>query len=322
MTSISEAWFEGDAEAADAPTQRGCSDGPQPGNSRRCRGRAGPLHRHRDDCIQAFMNTLAIFEQFRSLLGEEAARNFAATLEGMLDEARNSVTKEDFRILRESIDANVSRLDAAIANLAEAQARTEVRVERLAQRIDQLAEAQARTEARVERLAQRIDQLAEAQARTEARVEELSREMSLLVKVVRRLGLRTDEHSGMILELRIRDRLPSYLGLWLRRARLTDVSALIDRVEPSLSLAELEDVTRADLIAEGLLDGVPAYVVGEVSWTADSDDVDRAARRAAALVKAGLAAVALVACDRISDKTAAYAKSEGVRILRQGRLVA
>ena len=247
------------------------------------------------------MNTLAIFEQFRSLLGEEAARNFAATLEGMLDEVRNSVTKEDFRILRESIDANVSRLDAAIANLAEAQARTEVRVERLAQRIDQLAEAQARTE---------------------ARVEELSREMSLLVKVVRRLGLRTDEHSGMILELRIRDRLPSYLGLWLRRARLTDVSALIDRVEPSLSLAELEDVTRADLIAEGLLDGVPAYVVGEVSWTADSDDVDRAARRAAALVKAGLAAVALVACDRISDKTAAYAKSEGVRILRQGRLVA
>ncbi|MFM9058784.1 MAG: hypothetical protein ACKOSQ_06660 [Planctomycetaceae bacterium] len=282
------------------------------------------------------MNTLAIFEQFRSLLGEESARNFAATLEGMLDEVRNSVTKEDFRILRDSIDANVSRLDAAIANLAEAQARTEARVEQLAeaqartearveqlaQRLEQLAEAQARTEARVDRLAERIDQLAEAQARTEARVEELSREMSLLVKVVRRLGLRTDEHSGMILELRIRDRLPSCLGLWLRRARLTDVSALIDRVEPSLSLTELEDVTRADLIAEGLLDGRPAYVVGEVSWTADSDDVDRAARRAAALVKAGLAAVALVACDRISDKTAAYAKSEGVRILRQGRLVA
>ena len=282
------------------------------------------------------MNTLAIFEQFRPVLGEEAARNFAATLEGMLDEARNSVTKEDFRILRDSIDANVSRLDAALAKLAEgqqhlweAQARTEARVEQLAQaqarteaRVDQLAEAQARTEARLEQLAQRVEQLAQAQARTEARVEELSREMSLLVKVVKRLGLRTDDHSGMILELRIRDRLPSYLGLWLRRARLTDVSALIDRIEPALSLAELEDVTRADLIAEGLLDGVPAYVVGEVSWTADSDDVDRAARRAAALVKAGLAAVALVACDRISDKTAAYAKSEGVRVLRQGRLVA
>jgi chromosome segregation ATPase len=275
------------------------------------------------------MNVFAIYEQFRPLLGEDGAKVFAQALDGLLQEAKDSVKKSDFQTLAESVDRSISRLDAALEKLATAQARTEQRVEELAQaqarteqRVEELAQAQARTEQRVEELAEGQKRLWEAQARTEKRLEELAHEVSLLAKALRRLAIRTDEHSGIILELQFRDRLASYLGLWLRRARLADVAALIEQVEPMLSSGELEDLTRADLIAEGLLDGTPTFVVGEVSWTADSEDVDRAVRRAAALAKAGLKAVALVACDRLSDKAAAYARSQGARVIRKGRLVA
>jgi hypothetical protein len=63
----------------------------------------------------------------------------------MFEELRDTVTKEDFRILRESIDADVSRLDSVLERLAEAQARTEGKV-------SELAEAQTRSEASITQL--------------------------------------------------------------------------------------------------------------------------------------------------------------------------
>jgi predicted nucleic acid-binding Zn-ribbon protein len=134
------------------------------------------------------MNTFRIYEEFKESLGEAAAKSLAQTLGTMFEELRNTVTKEDFQILRESIDANVSRLDTAIGRLAEAQERTESRVSELAQaqgrteaRVSELAEAQVRTETRVSELAQaqarteaRVSELAEAQVRTETRVSELA----------------------------------------------------------------------------------------------------------------------------------------------------
>ncbi|MFN4219134.1 MAG: hypothetical protein ACK4HB_07660 [Candidatus Bipolaricaulia bacterium] len=91
---------------------------------------------------------------------------------------------KEIRVTREDFD----RLTQTVAQLAQAQARTEQRLEELAQaqarteqRLDQLAQAQARTEQRLEELAQaqarteqRLDQLAQAQARTDAAVRELA----------------------------------------------------------------------------------------------------------------------------------------------------
>jgi hypothetical protein len=91
------------------------------------------------------MNTYRVYEDLKATLGDAAAKSLAQTLGTMFDELKDTVTKEDFRILRESIDANVSRLDAAMSRLAEAQARTEVRM-------DELAQAQAGTEQEVRRL--------------------------------------------------------------------------------------------------------------------------------------------------------------------------
>ena len=218
------------------------------------------------------MNTFQIFEQFRGPLGEEAAKALAQTLGAMFAELKDSVTKEDFRILREASDANFARIDSV------------------------------------------LERLADAQARTEQSLQELT-------AVVRGLVIRTDRHEGDLLELRFQRRLPSYLGLYLRRAKVLQPADLLDEVEAKLDRPEVEDYLRADVLAQGLVDDKPTYVIGEVSYTADADDVERAARRAALLRKADLPAVGLVACESVQPQTIAYAREQGVRVWASGRFV-
>ena len=255
----------------------------------------------------ALMNTLMIYEQFRAVLGEEGAKGFAQTLGTMFEEAKNAATKEDMRILRESASTDFSRLEAAMTNLAQAQVRTEAQVKELAQ-------AQGRTEARVEELAQ-------AQGRTESRVEELAVNMTSFSTILNQLVIRSDRHEGSLLELRFRDRLPAYLGRFLRKGRVIQASDLLDQIEPKLAEAAVDDFLRTDVVATGMVEGQPTYLVGEVSYTVDADDVMRAARRAACLVKAGLPTIPLVACEKISPQTTAYARQEGVRVWVDGSLL-
>jgi hypothetical protein len=297
----------------------------------------------------ALMNTLAIYEQFRAILGEEQAKVFAQTLGTMIDEAKNATTKEDFRILGESIDADVTRLDKTLVKLAEAQVRTEARVEELAQaqtrtetrveqlaqaqvrtetRVEELAQAQARTEARVEELAQaqvrteaRVEELAQAQVRTEARLDRLEQTVERLINAIEKLVIRSDRHEGTLLELKFRTHLPSYLGRFLRKAKVIDASDLLDTLEPKLASVAVDDVLRADVVATGTFEGNPTYLVGEISYTADEDDVMRAARRAACLAKAGLPVIAMVACEAIPQPTAEYARREGVFVWVDGRVL-
>jgi len=253
------------------------------------------------------MNTFRIYEDLRVSLGDEAARALAQTLGGMFDELRNTVTKDDLHVLRESIDGDVSRLDAAITRLADAQARTE-------ERVSELAEAQGRTEARV-------SELAEAQGRTEARVADLAvaqQEMSL---VIQRLTIRTDTVVGRTFELQFRDRITSYLGCFLRRGRLVGNDELLELIEPHVDAREADDFLRADAVVKGMVDEVPTYVVVEVSCTGDVEDIVRAERRAKTLRKAGLASIPLLACDAISPESLTFARMTGVRVWCNGSMV-
>jgi hypothetical protein len=220
-----------------------------------------------------------IYEQFRTVLGEEGAKGFAQTLGTMFEEARNTTTKDDIRSLRESVETNIDRLEVAVTNLAQ------------------------------------------AQARTETRVEELAATMTSFANILNQLVIRSDRHEGSLLELRFRDRLPSYLGRFLRKGHVIQASDLIDQIEPKLAEAAVDDFLRTDVVATGLVEGKPTYLIGEVSYTVDADDVMRAARRAACLVKAGLPAIPLVACEKISPQTTAYARQEGVRVWVDGSLL-
>jgi hypothetical protein len=191
--------------------------------------------------------------------------------------------------------------------LAEAQARTEARV-------SELAEAQARTEGKVSELAQ-------AQARTEGAVSELAEAQKNMTLALQRLTIRTDTVVGRTFELQFRDRLTAYLGRFLRRGKLLSNDQLLEAIEPHVTEQEMEDFLRADAVASGFVDGRPTHVVVEVSSTGDVEDIVRAERRAATLRKAGLEAIALVACDAISPESMAIARMSNVRVWCNGCLV-
>jgi hypothetical protein len=302
------------------------------------------------------MNTYRIYEDFKATLGDAAAKSLAQTLGTMFEELKDSVTKEDFRMLRESIDANVARLDAAMTRLAdgqaklvEAQARTDVKMAELAQGQAKLFEAQARTDARMAELAEGQAKLFEAQARTDARMAEMAegqarlfegqaklfegqaklfeaqarteRQIETLTETVQRLTIRTDTVVGHTFELRFRDRLTAYLGRFLRRGKVVANDTLLDAIEPRVTTEEVEDFLRADIVAKGLVNGAETYVVVEVSSTGDTNDIVRAERRAAILRKAGLAALPLVACAAISSESLDFAHRSGVQVWCNGSLV-
>ncbi len=302
------------------------------------------------------MDTYRIYEQFKVTLGDDAAKALAETLGGMAEELRDSVTKEDFRTLRESIDADTARLESALVRLAEAQERTEVRLEQLTEaqqrtegRVDQLeatmlrlAEAQERTESRVDQLDAAMLRLTEAQERTDAKVAELAEaqvrtEASLtrldasvdkltaaqaeMASALQRLTIRTDDVVGRTFELQFRDRLTAYLGRFLRRGKIVPNDQLLEEIEPHLSKREIDSVLSVDVIAYGRVEGEPTYVVVEVSWTGDTEDIVRADERAKLLRQAGLAAIPLVACNAISPESTAMAKLRQVRIWCNGSLL-
>lgn len=253
------------------------------------------------------MNTFQIYEEFKGFLGEPAAKSLAHTLGTMFEELRNAVTKEDFRILRDSMDANVARLDTALGRLAEAQERTEGKVGELAAGQERLTLAQARTESKVSELAEAQTKLAVVQAD--------------VAVALQRLTIRTDAVVGRTFELQFRDRLTAYLGRFLRRGRLIANDELLDAIEKVVDDRDADDLLRADAIAEGIVDGSRAYVVVEASSTGDADDIVWAERRAATLRKAGLTAIPLVACDAISPESLALARMRSVRIWCNGSMI-
>jgi len=288
------------------------------------------------------MNTYRIYEDLRLTLGEEAAKSLAHTLGPMFEEARNTLTKTEFRELCAAIEARNAVVDTGFARLADAQSRTEAKVSELAEaqsrteaKVSDLAEAQSRTEAKVSELADgqarlteaqsrlegRVSELAVAQSRTEAKVSELAVALGSLTTTVERLSIRTDAVVGRTFELQFRDRLSSYLGRFLRRSKLLRNDEVLDAIESVLDSEECDEVLRVDAIASGLVDGVPSHVVVEVSSTGDTDDVVRAERRAAILRKAGMVAIPVVACEAISRETALFAQARGVRVWCSGTML-
>jgi hypothetical protein len=139
--------------------------------------------------------------------------------------------------------------------------------------------------------------------------------------VLTRHAARLDAVLGSTFELQFRDRLTSYLGRLMRRGRLLRNDEVLDAIEQAVDPDEADEVLRVDAIASGIIDGVASHVVAEVSATCGVDDIDRAARRAGILRKAGLAAVPLVACKVISPELRSYARSKQVRIWCDGTML-
>ena len=178
-----------------------------------------------------------------------------------------------------------------------------------------------------------VADLAVQQQETSARIAELavqqketSQEFKELGSTVRALSIRTDTTAGWALEWLVGKHLPACVGRRIRRCRIVGVMDIIESLEREPAVAGLtaddfDELRRADVVATGTIDGGSLYLVGEVSFTADNDDILRAARRAAVLRKAGQQAQAFVACDQINLVPAEIARREGVWVIHKGRLL-
>ena len=244
----------------------------------------------------------------------------------LLQDAEFVRTMEDLiaRTIRSRpADQQPSRLETALAELAEAQRRTEARVE-------EFAKAQLRTEERLGRLEATVAQLAEAQLRTEARVEELAEaqrrteeRLQEVVELQHWLVDRVGSMKGQLLEFTYRDKASAYFGRWIRRPEVVPINDLWDTLESRLPEEGFDDVLLLDLVVRGRPRACPdrvedVYLAVEVSCVMDREDVERAERRAGWLRQAGYVAVPVVAGETATEKAKMDAPCAGVAMVRDG----
>jgi ADP-ribose pyrophosphatase YjhB (NUDIX family) len=257
---------------------------------------------------------------------------------------QQKLTSAEVRDLAEQqklTSAELRDLSHTVAGLAEQQKLTSAELRDLSYTVADLAEQQKLTSAELRDLSHTVADLAEQQKLTSAEVRELAEQQKLtsvelrdlshtvadLADTVRTLHIRTDKTAGWALEWVVGNRLPAYVGREIKRCRVVGSMDVIESLEDRPAIRELSDedldqLRRADLIASGVIDDEKIYLVGEVSFTADNDDVLRAARRAAVLRKVGERSQPFVACDAIGSISAELARREGVWIIVEGRLLA
>jgi hypothetical protein len=183
--------------------------------------------------------------------------------------------------------------------------------ERIPQILAELAEAQRRTEARVEELAIRVDQLS-------AKIDLLTDSVQALVERARVTDTRLDAWDGFwsreLFETYARD----YFGDLVRRARVISVeeAGADDAFDAGkISEAELRQLDNLDIVVRGRSKADPSTEITlaiEISKTIDYNDVDRAAERAGIFNKAGIPAQPAVGGARIDDRVRKFADERGV----------
>ena len=132
-----------------------------------------------EETRKAFVMLIEEFEKRFNLMEKMATKDEMNSLKEIVAELAEAQKRTEERLteLAQRVDELAEaqkRTEERLNELAEAQKRTEERLNELAQRVDELAEAQRRTEERLNELAQRVDELAEAQKRTEERLNELA----------------------------------------------------------------------------------------------------------------------------------------------------
>jgi len=252
-------------------------------------------------------------------------------------------TRSDMHELRTALTdlATQQKLTSAeVRELAEQQKLTSAEVRELAEQqkltsaeVRDLAEQQKLTSAELQKLtltvaglSSTVTDLSSTVADLGSTVTDLSSTVADLGSSVRTVNIRNNTTAGWALEWVVCNHLPAYVGRQIKRCRVIGVMDVVESLEKSpavrgLTADDLEQLSRADLIATGTIDGEALYLVGEVSFTADNDDVLRATRRAAVLTKAGERSQPFVACDAISPISAELARREGVWVIVKGRLV-
>ena len=190
---------------------------------------------------------------------------------------------------------------------------------------EQVAALRAETERRFQEMAAEISRLSAAVAKLEAAVAKLEVGMGDLVKTQKRLIIDVADLKGERLERRYRERAPAYFRGLIRRARALTTEDLDELLEPAvdrghLSEDEAKEVLHSDVVVRGRRreDDSEVYLVVEVSSGVGPGDVERAARRAEILSRSGVAALAVLAGERITADASRRAREMHVRQVTDG----
>jgi hypothetical protein len=225
------------------------------------------------------MDTFRLYNELSQSLSPEAARVMARVLGDMYEELRQTVTKSDF-----------AELKSVVADLAQAQQRTE-------QRVEELAQAQQRTE-------QRLQALAEAQRRTEKEVRTLARGLEQTREMVGGLS----DAVGYGLEDRAMARLPRLL----EEEQGVQVEGRLIRRFVEYPDGGMDEV---NILGEGRRGESDISIVGEAKARLGKRDVDRFLKLVGRLEAAGLLRperLLLVVTYSLRPEIERYARTQGL----------
>jgi len=241
----------------------------------------------------------ALLTELQTVFDPQTADTLLSVLDKVATQVRAAgVTHEDF-----------SELKQIVADLAEAQRRSEERLSGVEERLSGVEERLSGVEERLERLERAVAELVEVQRKHEERLHKIEDDVGKL--------------KGYMLESRYRDRTPSYFGRWLRRAKVVDLNNLWETLETYLSEEELEEISALDLIITGKLknqpEGEALYLAVEISSIMDKHDVQRARQRAELLQRAGYRAIPVAAGEDATEGAEKEARKQKVVMLHDGR---
>jgi len=248
------------------------------------------------------LDTFSIYEELSVSLGDAPARAITKTLAKMHDDLANTVTKTEFNELK-SIVAELAeaqkRTEVKMEELAEAQRKTEERVNELAEaqkrtevKMEELAEAQRKTEERLDALTKRMDELAEAQKKTEERLNELAEAQRKTEERVNELAeaqRKTEETLTKLIkrvdniEVQLGG-LSMAVGYGIEDKLYPHIDRFVKKVfavEPENTILRQNieyDVDKFDeinLYTEGIKDGEEVLVIGECKAQPGKKDIDR-----------------------------------------------
>ena len=172
--------------------------------------------------------------------------------------------------------------------------------------------------------------LAEAQQRTEERlskienaIQNLTEQVKALTESQRQTDNTVSRLKGESLEWSYRNKIYGYFGYLMRRLKVVDLSTIDEALEATLTSGEFRDVFRLDLLATGQLRASPdhpeVWLAIEISSVVDSNDVDRAWRRAALIRRVTPLVLPVAAGDRVTSGAETAAHDQNVVLMTDGQ---
>ena len=248
------------------------------------------------------------------------------------------------RLLAALLPQEFLALPFQVGQLAHTTAEHSERIERLERVVQQLADTMAQLVGVVQSIVQELADLRETvnglirgQEELRASVAELRETMEGLAEAVERLiewqvlaeqrFQRIEDRLGQLIGWRLEEEYAkhayAYFGTHLRKIRRADLEEIFEKATRKLSITEVKDLSRADLILQGQLrfaDQREVYLVMEVSATLDVNDVTRASRRADLLSRAGFPCIPVVGGEKMAAAVEDSARELNVAIALDGGL--